>query len=179
MKEKSGSLIESVRRQPRKEKKSKYSSLLKFVMQKFSDFFVQFYKNYNELVNMDIPNIQKNLKEFQSCLNYDLNDKISRVNKKMFDIESLKEELESKKIRYFDIINSSNFKQLINIQNNKKNFHIKGALTRVQESARQKQKVLQELRAAELELLAAQRQHQGVHTVLRRQHHEKILDSVL
>jgi hypothetical protein len=128
VKEKTNNLVEVVRRQPKKEKKSKYSSLLKFVLNQFSDFFVQFYKDYNKLSNLDVPNIQKNLKEFTECLNYDLREKLTRMNKKMFDIESLKEELESKKMRYFDIINSSNFKKLINIQNNKKSMYVKGFL---------------------------------------------------
>ena len=118
-------MVDNVRRQPKKEKKSKYSSLLKFVFNQFTGFFTEFFKQYNQLSHLDVSNIQKNLKEFNQCLNYDLNEKVNKVNKKMFDIESLKEELESKKIRYFDIINSSNFKTLINIKNNKKNSHIK------------------------------------------------------
>jgi len=128
VKEKTNQMVDNVRRQPKKEKKSKYSSLLKFVFSQFTNFFSQFFQDYNKLSNLDIPNIQKNLKEFNQCLNYDLKDKVNKVNKKMFDIESLKEELESKKIKYFDIINSSNFKTLINIKNNKKNNQIKSKI---------------------------------------------------
>lgn len=127
MKEKLNGMLEKVRRQPKREKKSKYSSLLKFVFHQFTEFFVKFYKNYNSMSNLDIPNIQKNLKEFTDCLNFELIEKVKRVDKKVFEIESLKEELESKKIKYFNIINASEFKSLTKIQNSIQVDKLKGA----------------------------------------------------
>ena len=126
MKDKLQGMLEKVRKQPKKTKKSKYSSLLKFVFLQFTDFFKNFYKDYCLLTDRDIPNIQENLKEFTNCLNYELIEKVNGCDKKLIEIETLKEELESKKIKYFNIINSSNFKTLINMQNNIKNDHIRG-----------------------------------------------------
>lgn len=110
-------MLEKVRRQPKREKKSKYSSLLKFVFTQFSDFFKNFLKEFKNLANLEISTIKQNLREFTNFLSQSLNENVHLVEKSVIEIENFKEELEKKKSKYFNVFNNSNFRSLNKIKN--------------------------------------------------------------
>lgn len=66
---------------------------------------------------LNLRQVQKEIFEFNNCVNKDLVEKSRVVNKQIEEIESYKEELEKNKMRYLGFINNSSFKTLIDIQN--------------------------------------------------------------
>lgn len=110
-------MIQKVRKQPKREKKSKYSSLLNFVFERFLDFFEEKLESFQKMNSLDLMKTQKEIFEFNNCVNLDLVEKSRVVNKQIEEIEIYKEELERNKMKYISFINASSFKSLIDLQN--------------------------------------------------------------
>lgn len=110
-------MVNRVRKQPKREKKSKYSSLLNFVLERFLGFFQESLSAFQKMNPLNLRQVQKEIFEFNNCVNKDLVEKSRVVNKQIEEIESYKEELEKNKMRYLGFINTSSFKTLVDIQN--------------------------------------------------------------